>query len=81
MHIDTDEANAGLIETGDQGLLVKKHPQPLQTELNPSPTEQSVKCFEGSLLTERAIDRITETVIVVQKGTIITPLAKDRARQ
>lgn len=81
MHIDTDEANAGLIETGDKGLLIKKSDTLRRHDSTFPERQPSVKYFHDPLLTERELDVISESVIVVEKGTIITPLAKDRAKQ
>ncbi|OXS76695.1 phosphate propanoyltransferase [Domibacillus enclensis] len=80
MHIDTDEANAGFIRSGARGLILSDHtavpsaaPVVQQTVL---PYE-----FKQKLLAREHIQAIDETEIVVRKGTIVTPLAKDTARE
>lgn len=82
MHIDTDEANAGAILSSGAGILMKQEATNYQTgkkeEPNFSPAEDYL--FEGRLLTQREIQDTNMKVINVRKSTIVTPLARDTAR-
>ena len=83
MHIDTDEANAGLITQGAVGYVIR-----------PSEAIQSIKVeqripeivvnkqhnFTKKLLSNDDVRDIEEPEIIVEKGTIITALARDTAR-
>ncbi|QTD40511.1 phosphate propanoyltransferase [Sporosarcina sp. Te-1] len=83
MHIDTDEANAGFISQGTIGRLEK--PGTAKTELHvpqsaPEPVNKSYE-FKKKLLSNEDIRSIQEQDILVEKGTIVTALAKDTARE
>ena len=84
MHIDTDEANAGCIQTGQTGTIIGGKDELVSNELN-NHYEYEGKMpnnlYEGKLLTHMDILNISSAVIQVQKSTIITPLAKDTARE
>ncbi|PID16129.1 acetate kinase [Sporosarcina sp. P34] len=90
MHIDTDEANAGFISQGSIGRLVKsgdaKEAAPVQatTETVKTPTPVNVQEtfeFTKKLLSAEDVSEISEKEIVINKGTIVTALARDTARE
>ncbi|PIC64236.1 acetate kinase [Sporosarcina sp. P13] len=90
MHIDTDEANAGFITQGTIGRLVKandvKETGAVQTIPEtvkvPSPVNVSQSFeFTKKLLSTEDLAAISEDEIVINKGTIVTALAKDTARE
>lgn len=92
MHIDTDEANAGFITQGTIGRLVKPNEtaesvrtQPAAVQSAPSApvkaaAPQSFE-FTKKLLSTEDLASISEDEIVIAKGTIVTALAKDTARE
>lgn len=89
MHIDTDEANAGFITQGAIGRLVKPNdakviPVQAVTETvkksDPINVSQSLE-FTKKLLSSEDLASISENEIIVNKGTIITALARDTARE
>jgi putative phosphotransacetylase len=92
MHIDTDEANAGLITSGQTGCLVKyegirggkvddwdKYTQ--EPPLPDTITNQDRAVFENKLLSEREVRNWKDNTIVIYKHSIVTPLARDTARE
>ncbi|ARD48254.1 acetate kinase [Sporosarcina sp. P37] len=90
MHIDTDEANAGFITQGSIGRLVKagdaKEAVAVHNvqETVKSPAPASVPKayeFKKKLLSTEDLSSISEQEIVVDKGTIVTALARDTARE
>ncbi|MBY0222908.1 phosphate propanoyltransferase [Sporosarcina aquimarina] len=93
MHIDTDEANAGFITQGTIGRLVKPNEAtepvgcslPVSTTVNAPSLAKTVapKSYEFTkkLLSTEDLAAITEDEIIVPKGTIVTALAKDTARE
>lgn len=93
MHIDTDEANAGFITQGTIGRLVKPNEAtepvacslPVSTTVNAPSLVKTVapKSYEFTkkLLSTEDLAAITEDEIIVPKGTIVTALAKDTARE
>ncbi|ARF14382.1 phosphate propanoyltransferase [Sporosarcina sp. P12(2017)] len=91
MHIDTDEANAGFITQGSIGRLVKpndaKETVPMQatteTTKSPDPVVRIPETLEFTkkLLSAEDVADISEKEIVVNKGTIVTALARDTARE
>ncbi|WP_420491611.1 phosphate propanoyltransferase [Neobacillus drentensis] len=86
MHIDTDEANAGFITSGQAGLLVKDGEPLVKTETvtNQESPKQMVPTevyFQKNLLTKRDVQACQYQMISVRKGTIVTPLARDAARE
>ncbi|PIC70538.1 acetate kinase [Sporosarcina sp. P16b] len=90
MHIDTDEANAGFITQGSIGRLVKsgdaKEVASVQatTEAVKAPTPVNVPEayeFTKKLLSAEDVSEISEKEIVINKGTIVTALARDTARE
>lgn len=83
MHIDTDEANAAFIRAGQIGEIVSEGQRPSLPAVPVQPQE-SVRhsaIFDGKLLSQHEVRQMEETVIRVGKATIITPLAKDTARE
>jgi len=86
MHIDTDEANAGFITSGQAGFLVKDgdpivKPQPVTNQVSPYANEPKEVHFQKNLLTKRDVQACHYEMISVRKGTIVTPLARDAARE
>lgn len=94
MHIDTDEANAGFITQGSIGRLVKsndaKETKPMQaeteTKIEKVKTSHTVSVpnaleFTKKLLSAEDVAVISEKEIVINKGTIVTALARDTARE
>lgn len=93
MHIDTDEANAGFITQGTIGRLIKPNEAtepvacslPVSTTVNaPSPAKTvAPKSYEFTkkLLSTEDLAAISEDEIIVPKGTIVTALARDTARE
>lgn len=86
MHIDTDEANAGFIQTGQTGIIIREKDQLIPNEntvnIHDEPKwHQPNALYEGKLLTHMDILNISSAVIQINKSTIVTPLAKDTARE
>ncbi|BAQ09777.1 propanediol utilization protein pdul [Bacillus sp. OxB-1] len=83
MHIDTDEANAGFISKGANGRLVKSgQPSvPTNVERPVSTPTKTVYEFGKKLLTNDDVRAIEEPEILLEKGTIVTALARDTARE
>lgn len=85
MHIDTDEANAGLITQGAFGHIGQAVEERTRLiEQNSLPEIISVKKhhdYQKKLLSNDDIREIKETEIVIEKGTIVTALARDTARE
>lgn len=83
MHIDTDEANAGLISIGAIGRLIKAGENYIKSQLEaPSlQVEKTSSYFQKKLLSKDDVREIETKEIILEKGTIITALAKDTARE
>ena len=85
MHIDTDEGNAGCVQKGQTGELIKlgDSPKPaVPSAVLPSvPSVEKKAVFEGGLLSRNDVQEADGTVIYIDKRTIVTPLAKDTARE
>jgi putative phosphotransacetylase len=86
MHIDTDEANAGFITSGQSGFIVKDgepyvKPQPVTNQVSPEQNKPKEVHFQKNLLTKRDVQACQYEMISVRKGTIVTPLARDAARE
>nr|WP_018393022.1 phosphate propanoyltransferase [Bacillus sp. 37MA] len=87
MHIDTDEANAGFVKTGGTGELIRETKSVPHTPSSVVVTSQKVAPvrqvheFKQKLLSREHIQSIEELEIVIGKGTIVTPLAKDTAKE
>lgn len=92
MHIDTDEANGGFITQGSIGRLVKPNDAneitsaPSMNRMEPVAIPKPVSVpqsfeFTKRLLSAEDIAPISEKEIVVNKGTIVTALARDTARE
>lgn len=87
MHIDTDEANAGLIQQGAlaeiingqaiEAITVKERPLVVKQP----PVKQSVYHFDKKLLSQVEVLEIEAQEIVVPKKTIVTALAYDKLRE
>lgn len=83
MHIDTDEANAGLITQGTLGHVIRSGEVRSIVQVDNQTSEIAVKKqydFKKKLLSNDDVREIEETEIVVEKGTIVTALARDTAR-
>jgi len=86
MHIDTDEANAGLIQQGalaeiiyvqaNEQMDVKEIPPVLKQDERPS-----IYQFDKKLLSQVEVLEIEAREIVVPKNTIVTALAYDKIRE
>ncbi|POZ57034.1 Phosphate propanoyltransferase [Lysinibacillus sphaericus] len=87
MHIDTDEANAGLIQQGAFAEIVNGQVmEPLTVNEMPlvakqAPVKQSIYHFEKKLLSQVDVLEIEAQEIVVPKRTIVTALAYDKIRE
>jgi len=83
MHIDTDEANAGLITQGTLGQVIRSgeaRSSVLVENKTPMIAANKQHDFKKKLLSNDDVREIEETEIIVQKGTIVTALARDTAR-
>ncbi|MEK5040148.1 phosphate propanoyltransferase [Sporosarcina sp. FSL K6-3457] len=83
MHIDTDEANAGLITQGATGYVVRPGEVSQKVVEGHSTPESIVNkqySFTKKLLSNDDVRDIEASEIIVEKGTIITALARDTAR-
>ncbi|MEQ6853670.1 phosphate propanoyltransferase [Lysinibacillus capsici] len=87
MHIDTDEANAGLIQQGTLAEIVHHQvSEPMITVKEQSPVVQkveqpSVYHYDKKLLSQIEVLDIDAQEIVVSKKTIVTALAYDKLRE
>ena len=86
MHIDTDEANGGLITSGQPGFLIKAgeplvKPHPVSNQPSSEQKEPKEVLFLKNLLTRREVLSWQHEIISVRKGTFVTPLAQDAARE
>ena len=83
MHIDTDEANAGLITQGTVGHVIRSGEARSSVLVDNQTSEIIVEKqhdFKKKLLSNDDVREITATEIIVEKGTIVTALARDTAR-
>lgn len=82
MHIDTDEGNAGFIQRGQTGHIIKLGDNPFIPFSDQVIEDQGNKklAFKGTLLSQNDVAATSEKVIHIEKRTIVTPLAKDTAR-
>jgi putative phosphotransacetylase len=84
MHIDTDEANAGLITQGAIGHIrctAEERPSLKEPVRNPETTVKNHHNYQKKLLSNDDVREISEAEIVIEKGTIVTALARDTARE
>lgn len=84
MHIDTDEANAGLITQGTIGHVIqsgKEYPRTQAEHKIPEPSVNKHHDFKKKLLSNDDVREIEAAEIVIEKGTIVTALARDTARE
>ncbi|MFC5589434.1 phosphate propanoyltransferase [Sporosarcina soli] len=84
MHIDTDEANAGFITKGSIGRIIRSGEERPKFVSKTAAPEVSVKQqheFKKKLLSNGDVREIAETEILIEKGTIVTALARDTARE
>ncbi|KXH83838.1 acetate kinase [Sporosarcina sp. HYO08] len=86
MHIDTDEANAGFITQGTIGRIVSSEgsgsrPMELTDGKVPERSVPQSHYFKKKLLSNGDLREIKAAEIVVEKGTIVTALARDTARE
>lgn len=86
MHIDTDEANAAFLQKKGRGQLLKagevSSPQPL-IDVSPRERVSSTErvSYTKKLLTKEDLESLQGTEVHLPKGTIVTDLAKDLARE
>lgn len=84
MHIDTDEANASLITKNAFGHLMKSNsvnvPKVAPEIVTRSNVDSSL-FYPRKLLSKDDVKELKVPEIVVEKGTIITALARDTARE
>ncbi|QUG43558.1 phosphate propanoyltransferase [Psychrobacillus sp. INOP01] len=86
MHIDTDEANAGLISKGTTGHLMKSEVNSVKVQLEApgiitkSKADSSL-VYSKKLLSQDDVKELKVQEIIIEKGTIITALARDKARE
>lgn len=87
MHIDTDEANAGLIQQGTLAEIVhhqvNEQPKPVkeQASIVQKVEQPSVYHYDKKLLSQIEVLEIDAQEIVVPKKTIVTALAYDKLRE
>lgn len=86
MHIDTDEANAGLVQQGAWAEIVHAHAieQMNSKETQPVISQSDKKLsyhFEKKLLSQVEVLEIEAQEIIVPKKTIVTALAYDKIRE
>ena len=84
MHIDTDEANAGLISKGALGLLRNFEEKKVQREtphIVPKSKVDSPLFYPKKLLSKDDVKELKVQEIILEKGSIITALARDTARE
>ncbi|MEA0552267.1 phosphate propanoyltransferase [Lysinibacillus irui] len=88
MHIDTDEANAGLIQQGTlaeivhhQGSEPSSIPVKVQSPVVEKVEKPSVYHYDKKLLSQIEVLEIEAQEIVVPKKTIVTALAYDKLRE
>jgi putative phosphotransacetylase len=88
MHVDTDEANAALLRTGDRlELLTYMKPENPHSIQKPDSPKQGCcpnvpKHFQGAVLTSQDVVKFPNGgAIQLSKGTLITPLARDVAKE
>ncbi|PJO42151.1 phosphate propanoyltransferase [Lysinibacillus xylanilyticus] len=86
MHIDTDEANAGLIQQGAFAEIVNAHAKEQMNVKELSPAVSQVEKplsyhFDKKLLSQVEVLEIEAQEIVVPKKTIVTALAYDKIRE
>ncbi|MGE6414158.1 phosphate propanoyltransferase [Planococcus kocurii] len=84
MHIDTDEANAGFIGKGAIGRIIRSGEESSPTDAREEIREILVNkqyLFKKKLLSKDDLREIEESEILIEKGTIVTALAYDVARE
>lgn len=84
MHIDTDEANAGFIGQGAIGRIIRPGEETSPVDAKEEIREILVNkqyLFKKKLLSRDDLREIEESEIIIEKGTIVTALAYDVARE
>lgn len=87
MHIDTDEANAGLIQQGTVAEIVQhqvnEQPIPVkeQSPVVAKVEKPAIYHYDKKLLSQLEVLEIDAQEIVVPKKTIVTALAYDKLRE
>lgn len=86
MHIDTDEANAGFISKGALGHLIKSKVNSVNVQKEaPKIVTKSVVdsplLYPKKLLSKDDVKELKVQEIILEKGTIVTALARDTARE
>ena len=83
MHIDTDEANAGFIKTGQTGELVDSGFIPTQ-DTRQQPKQNRLRetvLFTQKVLTQADVQKAPDGLIRIRQSTIVTDLARETARE
>lgn len=86
MHIDTDEANAGMVQSGQFGTLNKDPNRDKDIEniivnsQDPQKIEETT-VHEGKVLSKMNVESSSNSTILIKKSTIVTELAKETARE
>lgn len=80
MHVDTDEANAALLPKQARGVLLKLGETPVVRH-DPTPQVAKPLVYTKKLLTKEDLATFDGTEMHVAKGTLVTDLAKDFARE
>ena len=80
MHVDTDEANAALLSKQARGVLLKLGETPVVRH-DPKPQVAKPLVYTKKLLTKEDLATFDGTEMHVAKGTLVTDLAKDFARE
>ncbi len=87
MHIDTDEANAGLIQQGTVAEIVQHQvneqsiPVKEQSPVVAKVEKPAIYHYDKKLLSQLEVLEIDAQEIVVPKKTIVTALAYDKLRE
>ncbi|PCD84196.1 acetate kinase [Lysinibacillus fusiformis] len=87
MHIDTDEANAGLIQQGTVAEIVQHQvneqpiPVKVQSPVVAKVEKPAIYHYDKKLLSQLEVLEIDAQEIVVPKKTIVTALAYDKLRE
>ncbi|WP_445323040.1 phosphate propanoyltransferase [Psychrobacillus sp. FSL K6-2836] len=86
MHIDTDEANAGLISKGALGHLIKSevssvNVQKVAPEIVTKSKVDSPLIYPKKLLSKDDVKELNVQEVILEKGTIVTALARDTVRE
>lgn len=85
MHIDFDEANACLCQSGDKGELLCGGTMPVKPPEPPEPVcREAAPAVRRQVICEEEAKRLCaagERTLALQKGTLLTPSARDVLRE